>query len=142
MSRLKGNIVFSITIGVLAGALLYTVFSNLALGQETLIDPADPQSWIVNPWAIVMAANVITGYIVNFFTSYFKDVIKTEGKQTILLSLVVALVISAVVGFKGLGGFVDYGGLAGAWNVALMTIWAFIQSNGMAKGQRQALGRR
>lgn len=118
----------------LLGSIAILMMTGIVMAQPDIFNPS---TWFVSQEAVFLAASLITPWIVKIVTALGKDWFSTDGKSTIWLSAGVAAVIAGVGGYLSLGYFADVSGLAGAVNAAILTIIAFLGSNGMAKNERQ-----
>lgn len=104
------------------------------LAQATTLDP---RSWFTNQEAVLAAAALITPWLTKVATALGKDWFSTDGNATVWLSAAVAALIAGVGGYLGLGYLAGETGLMAGVQAAGLTLFAFLMSNGMAKGERQ-----
>lgn len=104
------------------------------LAQEVNIDP---RTWFASQEAVLAAVAMITPWVTKIATSLGKDWFNTDGNATVWLSAVLAAIIAGVGGYLGLGYLAGETGLMAGVQAAGLTVFAFLMSNGMAKGERQ-----
>lgn len=114
--------------------LPFAILAGIAFGQ---VDVFNPATWFASQESVFAAAALLTPWITKIITALGKDWLGTDGKRTVWLSLGVAAVIAGIGGYLSLGYLADVSGFAGAVNAAVLTVIAFLASNGMAKNERQ-----
>lgn len=122
---------------VVLSILAAMLFIGVALAQANPVVITDPSTWFQSQATIFTAAALITPWITKVVTALGKDWFKTDGRATQYLSLAVAAIIAGVGGWLSLGFLAGAAGWQGALQGAILTIVAFIGSNGMAKAARQ-----
>jgi hypothetical protein len=114
-------------------------FAVLTLVAAQSVEIFRPETWFASQEAVFAAAALITPYIVKIFTALGKDWFHTDGKATIWLSVGVAVAIAGVGGYLSLGVFAGVVGIQGALQAVVLTVVAWLASNGMANYDRQVV---
>lgn len=113
---------------------LMLMLPTITMAQEY----TPPDSWMDvfnSPSSLIAGSGFLLGIINHWLTAAGKHTLKTSGSQTIVLSAILPVVMAVAASIWGIGAFAEMNIV----QAAITAFWAFVQSNGAALSQRQAM---